>query len=69
MTNKDRWLSDEFNNNWNKSEDKIQFDLSLLHMNPDARKQLFGTDPVEELRQMTPQERINRYGRDYSEYL
>jgi hypothetical protein len=66
---KDNWLSNELNNNWNKTEDKIEFDLSLFLIRSDVRKQIFGTDPVEELRQMSPQERINRYGRDYSEYL
>jgi hypothetical protein len=64
----DRWLHNDSNHK-KTTDDRLEFDLSLFNLHPDTRKRIFGIDPVEELKQMSPNERINRYGRDYSEYF
>lgn len=49
---------------------KCKFDVSLFSMTPEERTAEFADeDPVEELRNMTPSERIAIYGTDFSEYL
>jgi len=55
---------------WAQSLDsQVEFDTSLFDMTEEERFELYGEDPVENLRSMTMQERFDRYGRDYSEYL
>ena len=58
------------NEKWAESLDsQVEFDTSLFDMTEEERFELYGEDPVENLRSMTMQERFDRYGRDYSEYL
>lgn len=58
------------NEKWAESLDsQVEFDTSLFDMTEEERFEMYGEDPVENLRSMTVQERFDRYGRDYSEYL
>ena len=58
------------NEKWAESLDsQVEFDTSLFYMTEEERFEMYGEDPVENLRSMTVQERFDRYGRDYSEYL
>jgi hypothetical protein len=60
-----------FYTNWmNSFKGKCKFDTSLFSLSAEQRRDEFGgDDPVEELLNMTPQERIAIYGTDYSEFL
>jgi hypothetical protein len=53
----------------NSFKGKCKFDESLFAMTPHERVLEFGDDPVEDLRAMSIQERIEMYGRDYEEFL
>ena len=55
---------------WAESLDgKVEFDTSLFEMTEEERIELYGEDPVQNLREMSTRDRFERYGRDYSEYL
>lgn len=54
----------------NSFRGKCKFDVSLFALSEEQRKNEFGDeDPVEELRNMSPNERIAIYGTDFSEYF
>lgn len=50
---------------------KFKFDVSLFEMTEEQRKSYFngGSDPVEDLLKLSPEQRIAFYGTDFSEYL
>jgi len=55
---------------WAESLDsQVEFDTSLFDMTEEERFEMYGEDPVENLRNMTSRDRFERYGRDYGEYL
>jgi len=55
---------------WAESLDSpVEFDTSLFDMTEEERIDVYGEDPVENLRNMTSRDRFERYGRDYGEYL
>ena len=53
----------------NSFRGKCKFDESLFVLSPQERVSEFGDDPVEDLRAMSIQERMDMYGRDYEEFL
>jgi hypothetical protein len=54
----------------NSFRGKCKFDVSLFALSEEERKAEFGEDdPVVELRNMTPSERIAMYGTDFAEYF
>ena len=54
----------------NSFRGKCKFDLSLFDLSEEERRIEFGgDDPVAELLDMTPNERIAIYGTDFSEYF
>ena len=53
----------------NSFKGKCKFDESLFALSPEERVREFEIDPVEDLRAMPIQERIDMYGRDYEEFL
>ena len=58
------------NQKWAESLDlQVEFDTSLFDMTEEERIDVYGEDPVENLRNMTSSERLDRYGQDYLEYL
>jgi hypothetical protein len=58
------------NEKWAESLDsQVEFDTSLFDMTEEERFEMYGEDPVENLRSMSVRDRFDRYGRDYSEYL
>jgi hypothetical protein len=58
------------NEKWAESLDsQVEFDTSLFDMTEEERIEIYGEDPVENLREMSIRDRFDRYGRDYSEYL
>jgi len=55
---------------WAESIDtQVEFDTSLFEMTEEERIEIYGEDPVENLREMSIRDRLDRYGRDYGEYL
>jgi len=55
---------------WAESLDsQVEFDTSLFDMTEEERIDVYGEDPVENLREMSVRDRFNRYGRDYGEFL
>jgi hypothetical protein len=58
------------NEKWAESLDsQVEFDTSLFDMTEEERFEMYGEDPVENLREMDVRDRLERYGRDYREYL
>jgi hypothetical protein len=58
------------NEKWADSLDtQVEFDTSLFDMTKEERIEIYGEDPVENLRKMSIRDRLERYGRDYGEYL
>ena len=58
------------NEKWAESLDsQVEFDTSLFDMTEEERVEIYGEDPVENLREMSVRDRLERYGRDYGEYL
>lgn len=54
----------------NSFRGKCKFDVSLFALSEEQRQVEFGDDdPVAELKNMTPNERIAIYGTDFSEYF
>ena len=50
------------NEKWAESLDsQVEFDTSLFDMTEEERFEMYGEDPVENLRSMTVQERFDRY--------
>jgi len=55
---------------WAESLDsQVEFDTSLFDMTEEERIDVYGEDPVVNLREMSVRDRLERYGRDYNEYL
>ena len=58
------------NEKWAESLDsQVEFDTSLFDMTEEERFEIYGEDPVDNLREMSIHDRLERYGRDYGEYL
>jgi hypothetical protein len=58
------------NEKWAESLDsQVEFDTSLFDMTEEDRIDVYGEDPVQTLREMSIQDRFERYGRDYKEFL
>jgi hypothetical protein len=53
----------------NSFKGKCKFDENLFTMKPEEIVSELGYNPVEDLRAMSIQERIDMYGRDYEEFL
>jgi len=55
---------------WAESLDSpVEFDTSLFEMTEEERIDVYGEDPVVNLREMSVRDRVERYGREYNEYL
>jgi len=55
---------------WAESLDSpVEFDTSLFEMTEEERTDVYGEDPVVNLREMSVRDRVERYGREYNEYL